>query len=159
MDNSKVILIVCVILLVSAGAIFLVPVPYSAIEVYTVQEPYTTTETYTEIESYMGIEYYQDQEPITVEECRIDISLNPEEYLWRGVDALLTGDTNKLLETCENVIQYRTVQKARDVIKQRPVQKEREVIKYRDVKKERTVVNKATLFMIWTGQVDYYYEI
>ena len=130
---KTLIIIIFLIVLILAG-IFLVRVPYTATEIYTEKVPYTAQESYTE------------SQPITVEECKTDISLNPMDYINRGID-LLEGDTNSLLETCEDVIKYRTVEKSRDVIK------------YQDVKKERQVTKTATPYMMMTGQVKYRYEV
>jgi len=138
--------------------IFLVPVPYTTTEIYTVQEPYTATEKYTEMEPYVGREFYTEQEPVSEEECRLDILAYPEDYINRGIDALLSGDLMKLITACEDVIKYRTVTKSREVIKYQQVEKERDVTKYKSVQKERKVIKKATIFMMLTGQVDYFYE-
>ncbi len=131
-------IILLILLLIAGVVIFLVPIPY------------TTTEVYTDTEPYVGTEEYQEQVPISVEECKRDVSLNPTDYIKRGIDnieSLLEGDLSKLLETCENVIQMRTVTKTK------------EVIRYKTVKKERTVTKTATLYMRWTGQVQYRYEV
>lgn len=156
------VLIILGLLLAAGIFVFFVPVPYTATEVYIMQEPYLATETYTDTEPYMGVEEYQEQVPISEEECRTDISLNPLDYLNRGIDkidSLLKGDVKTLLETCKDVIKYRTITKSKEVVKYRSVQKERQITKYRDVKKERQVTKKATLFQIWNGQIDYYYEV
>lgn len=131
-------IVTLIILLIVGGVIFLVPIPYTAIEVYTETEPYIT------------IEEYEEQVPITVEECKIDISLNPLDYLERGInniDSILRGDVKKLIETCEDVLKYRLVTKSK------------EVIRYRIIEKERPVTKTATLFMRWTGQVSYRYKV
>ena len=122
----------------------------AALVIFLIQFPYTATEVYTELEPYVGQEYYDEQVPITEEECKTDISLNPLEYIERGVnniDALLKGDLSKLIQTCKDVIKYRTVTKSKDVVK------------YREVKKERYVTKYTTLFMMWSGQIRYYYEV
>ena len=127
-----------IFLLIVGIVIFVLPIPYTATEVYTEQEP------------YVDQEYYTEQQPITVEECKTDISLNPAEYLERGlknIDSILEGDLDKLIETCKDVIKYRTITKSRDVVK------------YKTVTKERPVTKKATLFTRWTGQIQYRYEV
>ncbi|TKJ16919.1 hypothetical protein CEE44_00075 [Candidatus Woesearchaeota archaeon B3_Woes] len=152
---------ISVILLIIVGVIFLVPIPYTAVEIYTETEPYITTEKYTDTEPYMGTESYQEQIPITEEECKTDISSNPLDYINRGLDILLNDETDysSLLETCENVIKFRTITKSKEVVKYRTVEKERQVTRYRDVQKERTVTKTATLYMRWSGQVQYRYEV
>jgi len=135
--DSTITIIILVALLVIAVFIFYIPMPYTALVEYTDTEPYTAIET------------YQEQVPITVEECKRDISLNPLDYIERGVnniDALLKGDVNKLLETCENVQKLKTITKSRDVVK------------YRTVQKERTETKSASLWMMWSGQVKDRYE-
>lgn len=154
--------IILILLFAFIGIIFLVPLPYTAIEVYIVQEPYMATETYTDVQPYTATEYYSEQVPITEEECKTDISIHPMDYLNRGLDnldSLLKGNIDVLLKTCQEVIKYRTVQKSRDIIKYRDVQKERQVMKYHSVRKERSVTKLATLYQRFTGQVQYYYEV
>ena len=127
---------VFVVLLIVIGALILyLPIPYTAVEVYTTQEP------------YIGTEYYQESVPTTLEECKTDISLNPSDYIGRGIDALLTGDQTKLYQTCQEVVRQRIETKSRDVVK------------YKIVKKERSVTKTATPYMFLTNQVKYYYEV
>src|SRR3989338_7266635 len=110
---SKLIIfgVITLVIILLIFLIFLLPIPYTAIEGYVVQEPYTTTETYTDTEPYVTQEFYDEQVPVEEEECRTDVSLNPTEYINRGIDnidALLGGDVKKLIETCKDVVKYRT---------------------------------------------------
>ena len=136
MKNKGLILLIIIILVLVA--VFLVRIPYTATEIYIEKVPYTVQELYTE------------SQPITVEECKTDISLNPIEYINRGINnlnQLLKGDVDALLETCKDVIKYRTVTKSRDIIS------------IKTVKKERQVTKTATPYMMMTGQVKYRYEV
>lgn len=178
-------IILAIIILSAAAVIFAIPFPYEAKESYYEKEPYTATEYYYETEAYMDYEVYYEQEPytttraysrnvpVTEEECRTDISLNPMDYVERGlsnIDALLGGDINALLQTCQNVIGYRTVteqaptteyrtaEKSRPVTRYRDVQKSRPVTRYRDVYKERQVTKYDTLFNMWAG-TKYYFNV
>ena len=113
-------IIITGLILIVGLIIFLVPIPYTAIEVYKVQEEYITKETYIENEIYVETEYYDEQVPFTEEECKKDISVNPLDYINRGIkniDSLLGGDIDALLETCETVIKSKTVEKSREVVK------------------------------------------
>ena len=92
------------------ATIFLVPVPYTATEIYT------------------------DSQPITVKECKTDITPNLFEYVNRGID-ILEGNSDSLIKTCKDVI------------------------KYQNVKRERQVTKTATPYMMMTGQVVYRYEV
>jgi len=127
--------IILLISAIAAAVIFLVPVPYTATEVYTESEPYN------------GKEYYEDREPYTDEECTTELPEGGMDLINRGINALLNEDADKLIETCREVTKYRTVTKSRDVVK------------YKTVKKERQVTKTATAFMMLTGQVKYYYEV
>lgn len=103
-------------------------------------------EKYTDTEPYVGTETYQEVVPYSVEECELDISLNPEDYIGRGIEALMSGDPNKLLEECK------------DVVKDRIETKERDVIRYKTVTKTRSVKIQVTLYELLKEEIQEYKE-
>ncbi len=106
---SIILIILLIIASIAAIVIFLIPIPYTAIEVYTSQEPYTVQEPYT------------TKEPYQEEICEQKIPTSWVEI----AECLLSDCTECHLET-----RYRDVKKYQTVTKYRAVRKERKVTKY-----------------------------
>ena len=153
----KLFSIILLVVMTIGFIFFIIPIPYTATEIYSVNEPYTITETYTEVEPYTATEYFEEVIPIEDKECDIDIPLSGLEVI-SGFIGTIGGDENPF-EDCHDMVRYETVTKSKEVIKYRTVTKERDLTKWRTVKKKRSVQKTTNLFSFCTGQVQYSYEI
>ncbi|MFH1072255.1 MAG: hypothetical protein V1743_02385 [Nanoarchaeota archaeon] len=128
-------------LIVASVVIFAFPFQYKAIEAYNVQEPYTDTIYQTENEPYQDTEYYTNIE--SGSNCDVDSACSCLHKSWLG------------LGSCDSC----SCTRSRTVTKYRSVEKPQTVTKYRTVQKEKDVWKKDTLFNMWTGKIQYYYEV
>lgn len=143
-NNKKLkwgILVILIILFIASNVIFLIPIPYTAVEAYDEQVPYDVQEVYYEEVPYSTTEEYIEW--VDSYNCNSDSDCYCRHYSWGGLGA------------CDSCKCYRE----RTVTEYNNVRKYRTVTKYETVLREKRVDKKATLYQMWSGQVKYYYKV